>query len=67
MELECSSHEYKFTSCQVPGAEAITRVEVTRKLSIVQCTYGQSYGPAQGGIWVDRGCRAIFNVCAATG
>ena len=65
--LDCSSHGYRFASCRVAGADAITNVEVVRKYSRSACTYGRSYGPGQGVIWVNRGCRARFRVCFETG
>ena len=61
--LDCSSSHYRFASCALPGAEIITRITVARKYSKSPCNYGHSYGPGSGSIWVNRGCRARFNVC----
>ena len=61
--LDCSSSNYKFASCALPGAAVITHIAVTRKYSRSPCHDGYSYGPGSGSIWVNRGCRARFNVC----
>ena len=65
--IDCSSWGYKFATCPVPGADVITRMNVARKYSKSACNYGTSYGKGQGTIWVNKGCRAKFNVCYETG
>lgn len=35
-------------------------VRIARKLSRADCVMGQSWGFANGGVWVKDGCRAIF-------
>ena len=51
----------------MPGAGAITRLNVARKYSKSACNYGSSFGKGQSSIWVDKGCRARFNVCYEKG
>ena len=37
-------------------------IRLVKKLSKAGCQYGVSWGITDRGIWVDRGCRAIFEV-----
>jgi hypothetical protein len=42
-------------------------VRLVRQLSDKPCTYGRTWDYDRNGIWVDRGCRAIFEVGRARG
>jgi hypothetical protein len=37
-------------------------IRLVRKRSDAACDMGRTYGFDRGGIWVDRGCRADFEV-----
>ncbi len=55
--LTCESLNGEYTYCRV---DTNNKVTLERKLSVMQCTYGSSWGYDNRGIWVDRGCRAEF-------
>lgn len=58
--IRCESWENRETYCRVPVGHA--RVEVERQLSDTPCQLGRNWGWNGGGIWVTRGCRAIFSI-----
>lgn len=58
--IECDSKDNKRTYCNVSGIDPQS-VTMERKLSKANCYRDQSWGATSRGIWVDRGCRAIFN------
>ena len=47
-------------------AETRYGVTLVRRLSDAACVEGRSWGSGEGAIWVDRGCRAEFQVGSAT-
>ena len=56
-------------TCESPGGyrrcSARTKgqpVRLDRRLSQAECTQGRSWGYDENGIWVDRGCRAVFQI-----
>ena len=49
----------RYRECQVEGRG---RVTLERQLSKVACIEGDTWGFRNGRVWVDRGCRADFNV-----
>ena len=62
--VTCQSTGGGYNECRVPGIDA-SSVAVEHQLSRTSCTRGSSWGVSEGensppGIWVDRGCRAIF-------
>ena len=61
--LDCSSHGYQYSRCQVPGAKRVESVNVATKYSSSDCNYGSGFGVIGANIWVHNGCRAKFNVC----
>lgn len=54
--VSCSSNDGKYNRCNVPWRDA----RVVRQDSKGDCIRGQSWGIDQRGLWVDRGCRAVF-------
>ena len=64
--IDCSSRDFAFARCSIPGAGEITSLSVTRKYSRSSCTYDWSYGHQGGQVWVNQGCRAQFAVCYNT-
>jgi hypothetical protein len=44
------------------AAETRFGVELRRQLSVSTCTFGESWGYGERGIWVKNGCRAEFSV-----
>ena len=55
-EIECVSHNFAYTRCEVPWRDA----RIVRQLSDTACVRGQTWGVDRGGVWVDRGCGARF-------
>ncbi|XP_052781849.1 lectin ADEL-like [Mya arenaria] len=63
VSMNCDSWSYKFKSCPVSGASRVSKVALKSKRSRSPCTLGRSFGSDSNSIWVDRGCRATFDVC----
>ncbi len=57
--LRCESTSGRRVECRFDGAGT---VQFSRQLSTNACIKGQSWGIDRNTIWVDRGCRADFNV-----
>jgi hypothetical protein len=60
--LESSDGRYRSISIDTRGG-----VELVRKLSDASCTYGRTWGYDQNRVWVDRGCRAVFQIGRGNG
>lgn len=61
--IRCSSVNRDRQVCRVQDMSA-KQVQLYRQLSNTRCAQGQTWGSNQYGIWVDRGCRADFQVSA---
>ncbi|HWR52047.1 MAG TPA: DUF3011 domain-containing protein [Bryobacteraceae bacterium] len=57
--LKCSSDDGRRHTC---SADTRGGVRVVRQISGSPCTQGMTWGYDANGIWVDRGCRAEFEV-----
>lgn len=59
--LTCGSSDMRYRFCATDvGREGGVWVE--RQLSDSACVRGESWGWNRAGVWVDRGCRAVFRV-----
>jgi hypothetical protein len=57
--LVCASRDGRRSWCPLPrGGD----VQLRRQLSRAACVRGHSWDAARAGLWVDRGCRAEFEV-----
>ena len=59
--LTCQSNDFRYRLCQIdigPGG----RVRIERQLSETACIEGRTWGFNRAGVWVDRGCAAVFGV-----
>jgi hypothetical protein len=57
--VTCSSNDGRRNYCQVNGSR---NVVMRRQISGSACIQGQTWGTDRRGLWVDRGCRAEFEV-----
>jgi len=57
--ITCSSDDMRRNFCSVNTRGG---VRLVRQRSDADCVYGRTWGYDRGGIWVDRGCRADFEV-----
>lgn len=57
--LSCSSDDGHRKYCP---AEVRGRVQMVKQRSDAECRQGYSWGFDRGGVWVDRGCRADFQI-----
>lgn len=57
--LRCESVNGRYRQCP---ANVRGGVRIARQLSGTACIEGQSWGANRDGVWVDRGCRAEFQV-----
>lgn len=58
-EVNCDSAGKKYRYCPV---KTYGSVRIQKRFSDAPCTLGKSWGYDAGGVWVDRGCRALFVV-----
>ncbi|MBC7656059.1 MAG: DUF3011 domain-containing protein [Frankiaceae bacterium] len=58
--LRCESHDGRYNVCNTFGN--VGRAQLRRQLSDASCRLNVTWGYRNGGIWVDRGCRAEFIV-----
>jgi hypothetical protein len=61
--VTCQSNDNRLTRCDI--GDLVLGVRVRRQLSRASCSEGYSYGADRDSIWVDRGCRAEFEVRVA--
>ena len=61
--IDCSSRNYRYELCTVPGATTVTAVTLSNKYSRSSCSLGSSYGSGGNKVWVNHGCRGQFWVC----
>jgi hypothetical protein len=57
--VNCSSNDMRRNYCSLNTNGG---VRLIRQRSDADCIYGRTWGYDRGGIWVDRGCRADFEV-----
>ena len=57
--VTCSSDDMRWHACQ---ADTSNGVQLMRQRSESDCIYGSTWGYDDRGIWVDRGCRADFQI-----
>jgi hypothetical protein len=57
--VTAQSDDYGWALLRLPTNRPIRLV---KKLSHADCKYGKSWGITDRGLWVDRGCRAIFEL-----
>lgn len=58
--LSCASNENAYRHCDVDGR--LIKVRLRERQSVAKCDYGISWGWSSYGVWVDRGCRADFDI-----
>lgn len=63
-DVRCESYDGRQRFCNV---ETSGGVRLVRQLSDARCTRGRTWDVQRGGIWVSRGCRAIFEVGSSYG
>jgi hypothetical protein len=57
--VNCSSDDMGRHHC---SADTRAGVHIVRQRSEADCVYGRTWGYDREGIWVDRGCRADFEI-----
>lgn len=62
--VRCESSDKRSRFCQVDTRGG---VRLVRQLSDSPCIEGRSWGVQRGGIWVDHGCRAMFEIDSRRG
>jgi hypothetical protein len=58
--VTCESHHNKFQSCSIRDLRS--EVVLVEEFGHARCIRGQSWGNDSNGVWVDKGCRAKFQV-----
>ena len=62
--IKCESNDWHRNYC---GSYGPNQVRMDRQISGSPCVQGQSWGVDGRGLWVDRGCRAYFEIRAGQG
>ncbi len=63
-QFNCASIDTKYRECQLP---VDGRARVVKRFSEAKCEEGRSWGQRGDRVWVDRGCRARFEVVRGAG
>ena len=58
--ITCTSKDYRYAHCDVSVWGR--HVAVKRQISDTRCVHGKNWGTDWRGIWVDRGCNAVFSI-----
>lgn len=58
--MRCSSDDFGYHTCSAEGE--VIRARMIHQISGSACTDGRTWGYRREGIWVDKGCRAEFEV-----
>jgi hypothetical protein len=58
--VTCKSERFRYNHCTVDRRGR--RVRLERQLSDTPCRRGETWGLDREGIWVDRGCAAVFTI-----
>lgn len=66
-QIRCESMSDRYTECSAGGR--VQNISLERQLSHASCQEGRSFGVANVNdrIYVDRGCRGVFNVDVSEG
>lgn len=63
-QFNCASIDMKYRECQLP---VDGRVRLVQRISDARCDEGSGWGQRGDRVWVDRGCRARFEVIRGGG
>jgi hypothetical protein len=55
--INCASEGKRYRYC---SARTYGSARIDKRFSDAPCTFGKSWGFDAGGVWVDKGCRALF-------
>lgn len=61
IKLRCESQGYAYRMCQVDTGRG-SRVFISQQISGTACVEGRTWGFNRAGVWVDKGCAAVFTV-----
>ena len=59
--ITCQSNHGGYTTCP-SSLDSIDSIRLVQQLSGAPCQLGNSFGYGQNYVWVDRGCRGVFDV-----
>ena len=59
MQFNCASIDNRYRECQLP---VNGRARLVKRQSHAACVEGRSWGQRGDRVWVDQGCRAVFEV-----
>lgn len=57
--LQCESHDGRLRTC---GSNIVGRAQLQRQLSNQRCVEDRNFGVRNRSLWVDDGCRGVFQV-----
>jgi len=66
-KFSCGSNNNQYQMCQIPGNGNPQNVRMVRQLSQSPCIQGRTWGTRGNQVWVDKGCRAEFQVAGYGG
>ena len=65
-KFSCGSNNNQYQMCQIPGNGNPQNVRMVRQLGQAACIQGRTWGTRGNQVWVDKGCRAEFQVAGVT-
>ena len=61
--VTCTSINYFYRECSVPGADVIHLIKLHESLSQQACVFKRTFGFRDNSVWVTDGCSGIFYLC----
>lgn len=58
-QISCESINYQYRRCPVPN---LKRAALVDQLGNQPCQQGRTWGYDNGGVWVNNGCRGVFDI-----
>ena len=62
--VQCESHDGRLRTC---GSNLMGRAILVRQLSSARCTENVNFGLRNGSVWVNNGCRGVFEARSSVG
>ncbi|KAL4228865.1 hypothetical protein ACF0H5_011905 [Mactra antiquata] len=61
--IRCTSVNFFYRECTVPGAEQVTAIKLHSAYSSYTCEFKESFGYRVNNVWVTNGCSGEFYLC----
>lgn len=61
-QVQCGSVDYRYRECGSGSIVKVMDARLIQQQSKSACQKGHSWGKSSRGIWVDKGCRGVFEI-----